>query len=70
MKFRNISGLELDFKIDSARFQVGVGELVDIPDAVAYCVKLHGLPLKPHEAPELAVVDEPKAKPKAAKSEV
>lgn len=45
MNFRNQSGVDLDFEIGGVRYGVPVAGTVEIPDRVAYCVKLHGLPL-------------------------
>lgn len=45
MIFRNQTDHELSFVIASVRYDVPVSGTVEIPDVVAYAVKLHGLPL-------------------------
>lgn len=45
MIFRNQTDHGLSFVIASVRYDVPVSGTAEIPDAVAYCVKAHGLPL-------------------------
>lgn len=45
MKFRNQRDHALDFELDAKRYIVDAFGTVEIPDRVAYCVALHGLPL-------------------------
>lgn len=51
MRFRNRTSDPLAFDFDARNaFTVEPGGYVEIPDRLAFCVKLHGLPLD--EAPE------------------
>jgi hypothetical protein len=47
MKFLNVAGRPLDFKLNDIRYQVDVNGSCDIPDEIAYAVKAQGLPLLP-----------------------
>lgn len=68
MKFVNLSEKPLKFDLGSEVYECGVACEVDIPEKVAFCVKLHGIPLtpssdvepaKPVDAPEPEPVPEP-----------
>lgn len=56
MKFRNQRDHALAFELDGHRYDVEARASVEIPDRVAYCVALHGLPLAP-ELPADPVVE-------------
>lgn len=47
MKFVNLSEKPLKFDLGGAMFECDVAGEVDIPEKVAFCVKLHGIPLTP-----------------------
>lgn len=63
MRFRNLCDHKLNFELDGVRYDVEGRSTVEIPDRVAYCVKLHGLPL----AEDLPVEAEPETEPSQEK---
>lgn len=51
MKFRSTHETQpLDFALDGVRYAVPVGGTCDVPDRIAFSVKLLGLPLEPVDA--------------------
>lgn len=47
MKFVNLSDRPLKFDLGGVVYECDVANEVDIPEKVAFCVKLHGIPLTP-----------------------
>ncbi len=47
MLFRNLNSYALSFEIDGVKYAVEPGAGCEVPDAIAFAVKLHGLPLTP-----------------------
>ena len=64
MKFVNESGVDLSFSLSGVKYDVKAGGEIDVPDAVAFGVKAHKLPLKPSSAKAVAVAPAPKAEKK------
>lgn len=73
MKFVNLTQKDLAFEIHGKHYSVPVGGECEVPDRVAYCVKLHGLPLTPaadvEPAPKPVAVPEPEPMPGPVKDE-
>lgn len=53
MLFLNATDKTLHFELDGVAYDVPTGATATIPDRIAYCVKLHGLPLTPVDAASL-----------------
>lgn len=47
MRFVNLSGRPLKFDLAGVVYECADACEVDIPEKVAFCVKLHGIPLTP-----------------------
>lgn len=47
MKFRNTNSFKLSFALDKLHFEVEPGAECDVPDHIAYAIKLQGIQLAP-----------------------
>lgn len=63
MKFVNLGEKPLKFDLCGEWFECEVAGAVEIPEKVAFCVKLHGIPLTPASEVEPAPAAAPVAEP-------